>query len=73
MHVVNGLVIALLGIFLALPLPIPLSNLTAAWAIFLIAFGLLEDNGIFVLIGYGVIILTAAILTAMTLAITHLF
>ncbi len=54
MHVVNGLTIASLGVFLALPLPIPLSNLTAAWAILLIALGTLEDDGVFVIIGYAI-------------------
>ena len=52
MEKVNGLMIFLLGIFLALPLPIPLSNLAAAWSIFFISFGILEDDGLFVLIGY---------------------
>src|SRR5207245_1066199 len=33
----NGLLIFLLGIFLALPLPIPLTNLAASWSIFLIS------------------------------------
>lgn len=71
MKVINGLLIALLGIFLALPLPIPLSNITAAWAIFLIAFGLLEDNGIFVLIGYAIIAITIAVLAGVTVTLTH--
>lgn len=51
-NVVNGLLITLLGLLLALPLPIPLSNLFAAWSLVLIGLGLLEDDGIFVLIGY---------------------
>ena len=52
MQILNGLLIFLLGIFLALPLPIPLTNLAAGWSIFLVSLGLLEDDGIFVLIGY---------------------
>ena len=48
----NGLIICFLGIFLALPLPIPLSNLMAAMSIFLIALGDLEDDGLLVLLGY---------------------
>lgn len=52
MQVTNGLLISFLGVFLALPLPIPLTNLVAGWAIFLVSIGLLNDDGVFVLIGY---------------------
>lgn len=52
MLIINGLTIFLLGIFLALPLPIPLTNLVSAWGIFLIALGLLEDDGLLVSLGY---------------------
>lgn len=57
MHICNGLLIVLLGIFLALPLPIPLSNVAAGWAIFLVSIGLLEDDGIFILAGYFISLL----------------
>ncbi len=52
MKILNGLLIFLLGLSLALPLPIPLTNLAASWSIFLVSLGLLEDDGIFVLVGY---------------------
>ncbi len=39
MQIINGFTISILGILLALPLPIPLSNLTAAWAIFFSCVG----------------------------------
>lgn len=58
MEKANGIVISMLGILLALPLPIPLSNLTAAWSIFFIALGILEDDGLFVTIGYLISLLT---------------
>lgn len=58
-HLVHGLFIALLGFFLALPLPIPLTNLIAAWGIFFVSLGLLEDDGLMILIGYSIIILCA--------------
>lgn len=48
----HGVVIAMLGIFLALPLPIPFTNLIAAWAILFIGLGLLEDDGLLVSLGY---------------------
>lgn len=52
MKVVNGCVIVFLGLGLALPLPVPLTNIAAGWAIFFLALGLLEEDGIFVLLGY---------------------
>lgn len=52
MQIVNGLLIFVLGICLALPLPIPFSNLTAAWSILLLSFGLIEKDGVLILIGY---------------------
>jgi hypothetical protein len=45
---------------LLLPLPIPLSNLLPAWAIFLLACGLLERDGLFVVLGYVAFALGAA-------------
>jgi len=54
MRTPHGIVIFLMGIFLAIPLPIPLGNLPAAWVIFLISLGLLEDDGLFVALGYAI-------------------
>lgn len=48
----NGLLITFLGLCLALPLPIPFSNLVVAWAIFLLCLGLLEEDGLLVIVGY---------------------
>lgn len=62
MQITNGLMIALLGLFLALPLPVPFSNLVAAWSIFLLAFGILEDDGLLILLGYLVALLAALFL-----------
>ncbi len=49
---INGTVIALLSLLLALPLPIPLTNFLAGIPIVCLALGFLEDDGVFVLIGY---------------------
>lgn len=73
MRIVNGLLIALLGIFLALPLPIPFSNLLAAWAIFLLGLGLAEEDGVLIICGYLVSVLTFGILVAMGVSIKMLF
>lgn len=67
----NGLMVMMLGIFLALPLPIPLSNLTAAWSIFLIALGILEDDGFFIIVGYIFSILTILFVSIITLSVKN--
>lgn len=63
MKIVNGLIIVILGLFLALPLVIPASNLIAAWLILLLAFGFLEDDGLLVLIAESLILLIVMICT----------
>jgi|SRR3989339_474836 len=55
---VNGTLICLLGVFLALPFPIPFTNLVAGWSIFLLSLGKLEDDGLLILIGYLMSLLT---------------
>jgi len=52
LHRVHGVLIAFLAILLALPLPIPFSNLLAAIPILLMALALLEDDGVFMIAGY---------------------
>jgi Uncharacterized ABC-type transport system, permease components len=51
-HHIHGVLVCILGILLALPLPVPFSNLVTAWPIMLIALGTLEDDGLCLLIGY---------------------
>lgn len=55
-HIICGLAIFLSSAFLSLPLPIPFSNLIPALSIFLICVGLLEEDVILVMIGYGITI-----------------
>lgn len=69
---VNGLMISALGVFLALPLPIPLSNMVAAWSILLIGVGILEDDGLFVVLGYVVAFLAVAALILLLVQIKFL-
>jgi hypothetical protein len=66
----NGFIISILGILLSLPLPIPLSNLSAAWSICLISIGIIEDDGLFIIIGYSVFLLTIAFFLLMWLFTT---
>lgn len=48
----HGLFVVLLGGFLALPLPIPFSNILTAWALFLLGLGIIEEDGLFVCMSY---------------------
>jgi hypothetical protein len=47
-----GLGVALAGLGLMLPLPIPFSNALPAWAVVLLALGLMERDGLFLLLGH---------------------
>ena len=48
------------AILLLLPLPIPFSNIVPAWGVLLIAGGLLERDGRFIIAGYVATILAVA-------------
>lgn len=48
----HGLLICVLSLLLALPLPIPLTNTFAALPIFFLALGLLEDDGAVIIVSY---------------------
>lgn len=72
-QIFNGIVIAILGICLAMPLPIPFSNLLAAWSILFIGLGLIEDDGLFILLGYLLSLFTFVFFVATVLLIKHIF
>lgn len=50
----HALLLLLAAVVLLLPLPIPFTNSFPAWAILLVAAGLLERDGLFILAGYVV-------------------
>jgi len=52
LHRAHGVLIFLLSILLALPLPIPFTNTLSAIPIFCLGMGLLEDDGLSILTGY---------------------
>lgn len=52
-YFVHGVFVSIMGVYLALPLPIPFTNLLAAWALFFLALGIIEEDGLFVCIGYA--------------------
>lgn len=53
-QIINGLLIMIFSFLLALPLPIPFSNLVPAWFLVLNALGELEEDGVLMWISYGV-------------------
>lgn len=56
----HAVIILISALILLLPLPIPFSNLLPAWAIFLLACGLLERDGLFIVLGYLAFVVAAA-------------
>lgn len=54
----SGLLLCLLGIFLALPMPIPFTNFFAGWAILLLSIGLLESDSLFFILGCVISLVT---------------
>jgi hypothetical protein len=67
-HIISGIAIILSAGFLSLPLPLPLSNLIPALSILLICVGLMEEDIILILMGYGI----TAIIIWMTLFSYHI-
>jgi hypothetical protein len=55
---ISGACLAWAALLMSLPLPIPLTNLAPAYTILFLAIGLLEFDGLFILIGYGMTIAT---------------
>ncbi|WP_309745356.1 exopolysaccharide biosynthesis protein [Chamaesiphon sp. OTE_20_metabat_361] len=55
---ITGACLAWDALLMSLPLPIPLTNLVPAYTILVLAIGLLEFDGLFILIGYGMTVAT---------------
>lgn len=49
---VNGWCVAILSLIFLIPVPLPLTNFSAAIPIFMIGLGMLEEDGLFILMGY---------------------
>lgn len=69
----HGITIMALGVILALPLPIPFSNLIVAWALLLLGLGLLKNDGLFIILGYVIALLALSALIFLALATQYLF
>lgn len=74
---IHLLAIVVAALLLALPILVPLTNMFPGWAILLLACGLLERDGVFILIGYAVFMITAAFFvligSAATEVLAHLW
>lgn len=62
----------LCALALMLPLPIPFTNSLPAWAILLFAAGLLERDGVAIVLGYGMTAVTAVYFFVLGEAAAHL-
>ena len=51
-NLLNGVAITSSAFILMLPLPIPFSNTLPAWAILLLALGMMEEDGAVIMVGY---------------------
>jgi len=71
LNAVHLMVIVVAGLLLSLPLPIPFSNTLPGWTILLVAAGLMERDGWFVLAGYAVLAATAVFFVLLGGAITE--
>lgn len=65
LQVIYGLIITALSLLLALPLPIPFTNLLAAYPILAFGLGILEDDGVMILIGYLLSLLCFSVFMAL--------
>jgi hypothetical protein len=62
LQILHGILLAICGFFLALPLP-PGTNFPPALASALISIGVLEEDGVFIVLGYISFLLTIAFFT----------
>lgn len=69
---VHALVMLAAALALMLPLPIPFSNSLPAWTVLLLAAGMLERDGLFILLGYGMFVLTTLYFVLLGEAAEHL-
>ena len=61
LHHLYGAMICLSGLFLLLPLPVPLSNVLPALAIILLAAAMLERDGLFGILGFITFVITLVV------------
>jgi hypothetical protein len=64
-HKLHGLFLFMCALILSLPLPIPFTNFFVAVPILCICLGYLEEDGLLVMLGYGVVVLAVLVLVKM--------
>jgi hypothetical protein len=62
MQMINGFCVMICGFILAIPLP-PVTNFLPAMTVFLISLGILEEDGLFISLGYFFFLLTLTLFT----------
>ena len=67
---VHLLTIVAAALLLALPVLIPFTNMFPGWVILLVACGLLERDGLFILVGYGMFLATVVYFALIGSALT---
>lgn len=70
---VAGVLIALSGIYMLAPLPIPFSNGLPAWTVLLLAAGALERDGLFFIVGCVSFVVSTGFFLFLGLGGAHLF
>jgi hypothetical protein len=73
LHRFLGVCLAWNAALMALPLPIPFTNLAPAYTILVLTIGMLETDGLFLLIGYGMTTATTIFFASITHVIWALF
>lgn len=69
---IHALIMLIAALVLLLPLPIPFSNTFPGWTILLLAAGMLERDGLFILLGYVTFILGTAYFVLLGETANHL-
>jgi hypothetical protein len=74
-RIINGVMIGLVGICLAISLPIPLSSYIASFAIFLLGLGMLNDDGVLIAIAYpiGLFYIGLVVITSYTISLADIY
>nr|QIQ10872.1 hypothetical protein OJOKFFHK_00015 [uncultured bacterium] len=73
LHIAHGIAIAILAFLLALPLPIPLTNLFAAYPILAFGLALLEDDGVMIIVAYVLFFICLAVFASLLFVGNTLF
>ncbi len=71
-HHLHGVVIFVMALLLALPIPLPFTNMICALPILFLGIGMLEDDGLFILLAYIISFLALTLFTGLVVLGTSL-